>query len=156
LLVSYASDSNETNSCADIEGDLHALPRQTPQVQAAGHIADVEEIELATCGLFGADYRINMYNLASGDGRCQFCRGLLDEGVVDYATRVATEESGTAKEHHSAAHFQPSNKASDPKENSYDLTASKEGDYVSQHGNLGAAVERAFSVGGIESPCYGE
>ncbi|KAF1937092.1 hypothetical protein EJ02DRAFT_426929 [Clathrospora elynae] len=73
---------------------------------------------------------------------------------MDYATRVATEESGTAKEHHSAAHFLPSNKASDPKENSYDLTASKEGDYVSQRGNLGAAVERAFSIGGIESPCH--
>jgi hypothetical protein len=97
-----------------------------------------------------------MYDLASGDGRYQLCRGLLNEGVMDYATRVATEESGTAKEHHSAAEFQPSKKASDPKENSYDLTASREGDYVSRRGNLGAAVERAFSVGDIESPCHGE
>jgi hypothetical protein len=138
--------------CTDTEGDLHAVPRQTPQVQAAGHIADIEEIDSATCSLSGADHQTNMYDLASGDGRYQFCRGLLDEGVMDYATRVATEESGTAKEHHSTAHFQPSNKASDPEENNYDLTASKEGDYVSQRGNLGAAVEHAFSVGDLESP----
>lgn len=95
MLVSHASDLNQTNSCADTEGDLHALPRQSPQVQAEGHIADIEEMDSATCGLFGADYGINLYDIASDDGRYQFGRELLDEGVTDDATHTAISDSAT-------------------------------------------------------------
>ncbi|KAF1935443.1 hypothetical protein EJ02DRAFT_309260, partial [Clathrospora elynae] len=90
------------------------------------HIADVEKMDLAMGGPFGADHGIKMYDIASGDGCYQFGRELLNKGVMDYATRVATldlatnrsldgssraidfhsfEESGTAKEDHSATHF---------------------------------------------------
>jgi hypothetical protein len=95
LLVSYASDLNQTNSCADTEGDLHAVPRQTSHVQATGHIEDFEEIESAMCGSFGADHGIQTYDPASGDGQYQFGRELLDEGVMNYATCVATSDSAT-------------------------------------------------------------
>jgi hypothetical protein len=95
LLVSHASDLNQTNSCADAEGDLHAVPRQTPQVQAAGHIADVEEMDSAMCGLFGADYGINVYDFASDDGRYQFDHELLDKGAMDDATHAAISDLAT-------------------------------------------------------------
>jgi hypothetical protein len=95
LLVSQASDLNQTNSCADTEGDLHIVPRQSPQVQAEGHIADVEEMDSVICGLFGADYGINVYDIASDDGRYQFGRELLDEGVTYDATHAAISDSAT-------------------------------------------------------------
>jgi hypothetical protein len=59
------------------------------------------------------------------------------------------EESGTAKEDHSATHFQPSNRASDCQEKGYHPTATREG-------NLDVAVEHASSVGDTESRCYGK
>ncbi|KAF1937888.1 hypothetical protein EJ02DRAFT_426203 [Clathrospora elynae] len=99
----------------DTGHELHTIPQQIPQVQETGHIAD---------------HGINMYDLPSDDSRYQSGRELLDKGVMDYATRVATsdsatnglldgssidfhsiEESGTAEEHHSATHFQHSNRA---------------------------------------------
>jgi hypothetical protein len=85
----------QTNSCADIGGEPYAVPRQTPQVQATGHVADVEEMDSAMCGLFGADHRTNMYDLASGNSHYQFGCELLDEGGIDHVRCVTTSDSST-------------------------------------------------------------
>jgi hypothetical protein len=65
-------------------------------------------------------------------------------------------ESSTAEDHHSATHFQPSNRASDYQEEGYYPIAAHEGDHVRQRGDVGAAVEHAFSAGDMESSCQGE
>jgi hypothetical protein len=95
LPVKYAIELNQTNSCADIGGEPHAVPQQTSQNQAAGHIADDEPIDSAMCGLFGADHGTNMYDLASGNSHYQFGFKLLDEGGIDHVTSVTTSESST-------------------------------------------------------------
>jgi hypothetical protein len=66
------------------------------------------------------------------------------------------EESSTAEGHHSATHFQPSNRVSDYQEEGYHPIAAYEGGYVRQRSDLDAAVEHAFSVGDMESSCQGE
>ncbi|KAF1937778.1 hypothetical protein EJ02DRAFT_47045 [Clathrospora elynae] len=123
-------------------------------------------MNLAMCGPCGADHETKMYDIASGDGRYQFGHELLNEGVMDYATHVATsdlatngspdgssrgfhsiEESVTAKEDHSATHFQPSNRVSNYQEKGYHPTAAHEG-------NLDGAVEHTFSVVDTESRCH--
>jgi len=52
-------------------------------------------MDLAMCGPFGADHGTKMYDIASGDGRYQFGHELLNKGVMDYATRIATSDSAT-------------------------------------------------------------
>jgi hypothetical protein len=86
---------NQTNLCADIGGEHHSVPQQTPQDQATGHIADVEAIDSAMCGLFGADQGTNMHDLASGNSHYQFGCELLDEGGIDHVTKVTTSDSST-------------------------------------------------------------
>jgi hypothetical protein len=86
---------NQTDLCADKGGELHAVPQQTPQVQATGHIADIEEMDSAMGGLFGADHGTNMYDLTSGDNCYQFGIELLDKGGIDQVTCVATSASST-------------------------------------------------------------
>ncbi|KAF1944003.1 hypothetical protein EJ02DRAFT_114377 [Clathrospora elynae] len=139
----------------DTEGDLHAVPQQTLQVQAAGHIADVPEIDSAMCGLFGADHEINMDNLASGDSRYQFGCELLDEGVMDYATRVvATSDSATnGSLDRSSRGFYLIGESDAVEKHS---TVAHEGDHVRQRGDLDAAVEYAFSVGDNQSRCHSD
>jgi hypothetical protein len=98
LPVKYAIELNQTNSCADIGGEPHAVPRQKSQDQATGHIADVEPIDSAMCGLFGADHGTNMYDLASGNSHYQLGFELLDEGGIAHVTSVTsvtTSESST-------------------------------------------------------------
>ncbi|KAF1364064.1 hypothetical protein EJ07DRAFT_152116 [Lizonia empirigonia] len=134
----------------DTEGDLHAVSQQTLQFQAMG---PVEETESVICDPLGADHGKSMYDIASGDRHHLFGCELLDEGGMGYATRAATSDSATnwlldgsiqdfhlidtVEEDDSAAPVQPSNKASDHKENDYDLTAGNEGD----HGHVDAVQE---------------
>ncbi|KAF1359804.1 hypothetical protein EJ07DRAFT_178284 [Lizonia empirigonia] len=152
----------------DIEGDLHAVPQQTLPFQATGPI---KEMDPAICDLFGEDHSKSKYDIASGDRHYQFGCELLDEGGMGYATRVATSDSATnrlldgsnqdfhptdtAEERDSAAHIQPSNKASDHQENNYNPTAGNEGDHVSQRSDHETTVKHAFSVGDMESSCHG-
>ncbi|KAF2846469.1 hypothetical protein T440DRAFT_230885 [Plenodomus tracheiphilus IPT5] len=132
----------------------------------------VKEIDSAICDLLGAGHGKSMYDIASGDRHYQFGCELLDEGGIGYATRVATSDSATngllhrssqdfhlidtVEEHDSAAHDQPSNKASDHQENNYDLTAGNERDHVSQRDDPDAAIEHPFSVRDMESPCHSD
>ncbi|KAF1364481.1 hypothetical protein EJ07DRAFT_172502 [Lizonia empirigonia] len=141
----------------DTEGDLHAVPQQTLQSQAMG---PVKEMDSAICDLLGAGHGKSIYDIASGDRHYQFGCELLDEGGMGYATRVATSDSATnglldrsnfhlidtVEEHDSAAHDQPSNKASDHQENNHDLTAGNERDHVSQRGDPDAVIEHASSA----------
>ncbi|KAF1348416.1 hypothetical protein EJ07DRAFT_57614, partial [Lizonia empirigonia] len=89
-----------------------------------GDSEDFEEMGSAMCNPFGAPHGTSVYNFAPDDGYYQFGSELLDEGGKDYATCDAgldpatsdsldgssrdfhpIEESGTAKEDHSATHF---------------------------------------------------
>jgi hypothetical protein len=91
-LVSHASEPIQTDSCADTEGDIRAVPLP---VQATSHIKDAEEMDSTMCDLFGASHGTRMYGPASGDGHYQFGGELLDEERMDHATRVATSDSAT-------------------------------------------------------------
>ncbi|KAF1361621.1 hypothetical protein EJ07DRAFT_175573 [Lizonia empirigonia] len=155
----------------DTKGDLYAVPQQTLQSQAMGPI---KEMNLAICDLLGAGDGKSTYDIASSGRQYQFGCELPGEGGMVYATRVATSDSATnglpdessqdfhlidtVKEHDSAAHAQPCNKASDYQENNYDLTAGNERDHVSQRGDPDAAIEHAFSghVGTVQEGSLAE
>jgi len=69
--------------CADTEGIPHAVSGEPPQVQTEGHIADVEGMDSALCGL------------ASDVGCSQSGSESLDEGVMDDTTNAAISNSNT-------------------------------------------------------------
>jgi hypothetical protein len=47
------------------------------------------------CGLFGADHRTNMDDLASGNSHYQFGCELFNKGGIDHVTCVTTSDSST-------------------------------------------------------------
>jgi hypothetical protein len=83
LLVSHVSESNQTESYADSEGDIRAVPLQ---IQPACRVEEVEDMDSAMCGLSGADH---------GDGHYEFGGKLLGEERMYHATPITTLDSAT-------------------------------------------------------------
>jgi hypothetical protein len=145
LLLNHTSESFQTYSCPESEGDLPAVPRQTLQVQTTGRVEDVEHIDSGMYDLFGAGHGKSTFEFATGDGHQQLRRELRDEG-----------ESDETKDDHSATKLQRGNGTSDYQDKSYYLTTANGGDHAKQRSDLDAAVGYPFSVEDSESTYHGE
>jgi hypothetical protein len=86
LLLNHTSESFQTKSCPESEGDLAAVPRQILQVQTTGHVEDDEDIDSGTYDLFGAGHGTGTLESATGDSNHQFRGKPCDEGEKDHAT----------------------------------------------------------------------